>query len=277
MYKRGVVDMAHANSDIIESFCLGGVFRWQDLKKAMSMKRPNTASLSHEVLILGTEKDEEGAVIVYEYGCVVFFGTDEVLRDKHIKFLLKYTQSPYDNFKKEKFHFVFAESTRIKGNQITLKSESMDAKVAIGYAITQSVRLSQYESVAEDILGDLKNATTALAKYGRVIIGRSLALKKTGRIFTLKAQINLYSNLLDTPDYFWDRHEAEKVFLASKHEMDMDKRLENLNKRLDIMQELYDMLAEQIKHEHYIMMEMTIIILISFEVINTIAHWWTHL
>ena len=57
----------------------------------------------------------------------------------------------------------------------------------------------------------------------------------------------------------------------------MDKRLENLNKRLDIMQELYDMLAEQIKHEHYIMMEMTIIILISFEVINTIAHWWTHL
>lgn len=37
-------------------------------------------------------------------------------------------------------------------------------------------------------------------------------LKKSGQLFALRHVINLSSDLLDTPDFYWDRDELEKLY-----------------------------------------------------------------
>ncbi len=270
--------MDPSKENIAIAYCLASSFYWDKLVKELNKKQLQISQPAKEIIYAISEETAQQSqeFVVFEYGCVIFFNSDTSMRDQTIKLLQKFAKTKFKAIEQEIFTLSSDTKTQIHGNKLILKHNDLEEKVGISYAITQSVKLSHYENTVEKILGDLRYDTTALAKYGRVIIGRSSTMKKTGQIFLLKAQINLYSDLLDTPDYFWDRQGAEKVFLSTKEEMDMQARLDNLNKRLDMMQELYEMLAEQIKHGHFIMLEVTIVILISIEVVYTLTHWWGH-
>lgn len=267
--------MQETTDNTASAYAIASAFHWEKLVKTLQDDNLNIYQPGKELLLAQPNQEQAcNEFIVFEYGCVIFFNASISYKEKIIKKLLYHAKTRFRQFEKESFTLnVNASKSSIKGSELTIKANSDDDKIAVAYAIAQSVKLSHYESSAEKILDGLRNENTELAKYGRILIGRSSALKKTGQIFSLKAQINLHSDLLDTPDFFWDRHEAEKIFLASKAELDMQKRLENLNKRLDMMQELYEMLAEQIKHGHYTMLEITIVILISIEVVYTLRHW----
>ena len=54
-------------------------------------------------------------------------------------------------------------------------------------------------------------------------------------------------------------------------EMDLSMRINNLNKRLDIMKDMYELLTDHIQHSHSILLEVTIVILIGLEIILSLA------
>jgi uncharacterized Rmd1/YagE family protein len=47
--------------------------------------------------------------------------------------------------------------------------------------------------------------------------------------------------MLDTPDCFWEQDEYEHVYQRIRRYLEIEKRLEVLNKRLDIIKELLDL------------------------------------
>jgi uncharacterized Rmd1/YagE family protein len=50
-------------------------------------------------------------------------------------------------------------------------------------------------------------------KAGRdVKMSQSEVLKKSGEIFALRHVVNLSSDLLDTPDFYWDRENLESLY-----------------------------------------------------------------
>ena len=51
---------------------------------------------------------------------------------------------------------------------------------------------------------------------GRLKMSRKEVLQKTGELFNLSHLINLSSDLLDTPDFYWDRDELEKLYSQSQ-------------------------------------------------------------
>lgn len=50
---------------------------------------------------------------------------------------------------------------------------------------------------------------------GELKLSREEVLKKTGELYALSHVINLSSHLLDTPDFYWDRDELEKLYRQS--------------------------------------------------------------
>jgi uncharacterized Rmd1/YagE family protein len=65
--------------------------------------------------------------------------------------------------------------------------------------------------------------------------------KRLGQLFTTRAEVNLHSDMLDTPDCFWDRDEYEHVYMRMRKYLELEKRLAVLNQRLDIIKELLDL------------------------------------
>ena len=156
----------------------------------------------------------------------------------------------------------------------------MDAKIAISYALAQAVKLKHYEDILSDTMPDLLTLPSELAKKGKIGISKKKALKKTGEIFLVRTQINLHSDLLDTPEYFWERTDREEdIYTLVIMEMEFRKRVRKINHRLDILQSTYDLLRAHIEHKDSILLEQTIIVLIALEIIFTVIQyvWPAHI
>lgn len=54
-------------------------------------------------------------------------------------------------------------------------------------------------------LQDLKQGT-------KISMSREDVLRKTGELFALRHLINLSSDLLDTPDFYWEHEEQEELY-----------------------------------------------------------------
>jgi len=102
---------------------------------------------------------------------------------------------------------------------------------------------------------------------GSISLSKIEICKNIGSIFVKRSSVNLHSDMLDTPEIFWDYEEWEPNYKKIRKYLDIDKRLEVLNKRLDILKELYDMLNNEVKNMNQHYLEWVIIILIIIEIL----------
>lgn len=87
------------------------------------------------------------------------------------------------------------------------------------------------------------------------------------QLFVDRASINLHSDILDHPEFFWEDDEWLPLYLRAAKYLEIDRRAEVLNKRLDIIKELFDMLAAELHNSHSNKLEWIVIILIVVEVV----------
>merc|ERR1719233_2579878 len=97
-------------------------------------------------------------------------------------------------------------------------------------------------------------------------------LVKTGEFFALKHSINLDSDLLDVPDFYWDRSQLEKIYQKAFTHFNVSKRTSVMNERLAHCVELTEMMSTNFNHKHASRLETIIIWLIAVEVFIEFFH-----
>ena len=260
------------SASICHAVCLADSFRQEPLRKHFKTKQFKQSVFKADHLYL--KHPGWGEAIIYLYGCAVFWGVERKEINQLIRTLKTISVDPYLEQVDEVYNIAKGEETGIIESDIILEGDDIEAKVAISYALAQTVKLKHYEDILTDTMPDLLTLPSDLAKNGRIRISKKNALKKTGEIFLVRAQINLHSDLLDTPEYFWERSEREEqMYHLVTHEMELGKRVRKLNHRLDIMQSTYDLLRTHIEHQDSLLLERTITILIALEIVFTIIQY----
>ncbi|KAH9086877.1 hypothetical protein Ae201684P_000293 [Aphanomyces euteiches] len=64
------------------------------------------------------------------------------------------------------------------------------------------------------------------------------------------SDVNLNSDMLDDPDFFWDDDEHQPLYKKMMKYLDVDNRVQILNTRLDVLRELLDVLNEHLARQH---------------------------
>src|SRR5262249_46265875 len=105
-----------------------------------------------------------------------------------------------------------------------------------------------------------------LAARGKIRLSKKEIRRKMGALFIERNSINLYFDVLDTPEFFWEHAELEPLYTMTATYLDIEARVRALNQRLDIVHELFDMLVTELNHQHSSKLELTIIWLICIEV-----------
>jgi len=83
--------------------------------------------------------------------------------------------------------------------------------------------------------------------------------------------VNLNSDILDTPDIFWDqKSELEQYYSIVRKFFEIDKRLEIMDKRMKILKELYDVMNNEIKTQGKFRLEWIVVYLIVIEIFVSI-------
>ncbi|KAH3670728.1 hypothetical protein OGAPHI_001243 [Ogataea philodendri] len=146
---------------------------------------------------------------------------------------------PEHNIETEEFHFEYISdipTPRIYNDMITLKSGDHLIKLTVSHAIAQSTKLSMFESKMSNILNSISRLPKALALTGKLQnYTRQKLLIKTGKLFQLRNEVNLSSNVLDKPEYFWTIEPGlDPLYSAIREYLEIDQRVEVINDRCKI-------------------------------------------
>ncbi|OJJ76122.1 hypothetical protein ASPBRDRAFT_144664 [Aspergillus brasiliensis CBS 101740] len=252
---------------------------------------PNTLDLS---------PSEVGDVFVFPSGTVVAWA----LPEGFTSFLATRTLLPaaegahLDDLETEDLEYVEdtqRENSSIKGDTIILGTkpgkdgpdphlparQSVDTvltKVAFSSGLARSTKLAVLESLLANYFESTRTIPTLLSKGSRLPFTRDFILRKTGQLLSVRAQLNLYSELTDSlPDIFWDsRHELglEGYYEQVGRALDVGIRIKLLNEKMDYAQEIASVLRERLSETHGLRLEWIIILLIAVEVGFEVLRLW---
>ena len=137
----------------------------------------------------------------------------------------------------------------------------------MAHGLSQSVKLDVFENSIEKTIENTRYLPAELAEKGKISLSRKKISQKIGALFAERNSVNLHSDILDTPEFFWRRPRYEPYYHMASQYMDIATRLDILNRRLDVIHELYDILSNELKHAHSSHLEWVIILLIVSEVL----------
>jgi uncharacterized Rmd1/YagE family protein len=229
--------------------------------------------------VLYTKSESGIDVFIFPFGCVVFWGEDQ---DKLLKTLKKFEIDPIKGEMSDFVHFSYDKKVKDddldnsfieeEDNRVILGSESEYLKLSISHALAQSVKLSLLERSVSKMLDSTALIQKELARTGKVSLSQREISKKIGKLFSERFSVSLHSDILDTPEFFWRRPSYEPLYLKAAEFQDISVRHGILNHRLDIIQELYSILSNELQNRHSSSLEIVIIILITIEVILGLFH-----
>lgn len=175
----------------------------------------------------------------------------------------------------EEFHFEYnrdVPTPRIYNDMITLKSGDHLIKLTMSHAIAQSTKLSLFESKMSNVLNSISKLPKALALTGRLHnYTTQRLLTKTGRLFQLRSEVNLLSNVLDTPEYFWSIEPGlHPLYTAVRDYLEIEQRVEVINDRCKVFLDFFDILADSLAERKMTKITKMLIVAIGLSVIVSI-------
>jgi|SRR5579872_3910903 len=226
---------------------------------------------------LKENKRVTGDVFYFSYGAFVCWGFSEEEERHFLTFLKEFEKEPLGKPELDEFTFSYAEAMKIDEDEIVLHNKGTLTKLAISHGLAQSVKLTIFEEAIQKTIENTKQLPKELSQKGKIALSRKEISKKMGELFIERNFINVHAEMLETPEFFWNHPELEPFYRRTAHYLDVNKRVEVLNKRLDVVHELFEILRNELNHQHSSRLEWTIIILIVIEVILAVMRDIFHL
>jgi uncharacterized Rmd1/YagE family protein len=214
-----------------------------------------------------------GDVFIFGYGCLVTWGLRRSQELQLLEQLKPFSIKPLPTLEQARYVFQYGERTEMATHErfnfdiIILESESVQLKLAMSYGLAQSIQLESYESSVQKTIEENAHYPEELAKTGSISLSQKQISKRMGQIFLARSYINLNSEYLAAPEYFWEHPSLEDYYNLSEKFLDIPRRVNALNQKLDVLHELFDMLTSQLQHRHSNMLEIIIIVLIFVEIV----------
>ena len=229
-----------------------------------------SATLYRDVIHFAVSGEVIGDIFYFPYGTTVFWGLDAKTCLSYLEQIKEFEQQPIEETEMDEFTFIIGDAPKIVDDEIILPNLDVLNRLAISHGIAQSVKLGTFENAIRKIFNNTKQIPEDLAKFGSISLSRREIRRKMGELFIERSSINLHVDVLDTPEFFWEHSELEPLYAMTANYLDLETRVEVLNQRLDVIHELFEMLGNELNHQHSSRLEWTIIILIIVEVVLTL-------
>ena len=254
------------------SYCTASNF--DILRLYQALRKLGSVQLYKDLIYFEAKEESEakGKAFFFSYGTVVFWNFVAEHELEMLKEIKKFEKEPLSKPELDEFTFTYGETMRIEHDEISLHNKSYLTKLAISHGLAQSVRLTVFEELIQKTINHTKHLPSELARKGKISLSRKEISCKMGKLFIERNFINLHTEILDTPEFFWEHPELEPYYRRTSHYLDIAKRGEILNKRLGVVHELFEILSNELNHQHSSRLEWTIIILIVIEVAIAVFH-----
>ena len=148
--------------------------------------------------------------------------------------------------KKFEFNYIEYEETKLEeenfnpktyfsNDHLYLCGPSFEEKLSVSYALGQSSKLDYFEEDIDYSIDEARSLAEELAQNGYINLDHITLNKKIGKLYLKKNEINLDTDILDIPDYFWNNDKYQTHFKHVSKYFEINKRTDVINHRLDII------------------------------------------
>lgn len=263
----------HTSPNII-SITTASSYSMQEVVQAFRTNTSEQLQFFRDVLFVPMGIDSLGGhrgTFIFPYGVLVMWGLSEAEQTHIIDNVRPFEERHYDQFERDIIPFHYGQKTEIVGDKLTLESALLSIKLAFSHGLAQSVKLSFFENFIKKTINATRTLPEHLARYGKIPLTRKEMRKKIGELFLERSLVNMHLDILDTPEYFWEHPELEHYYKQVANHLELSTRLEVMNKRLDIIHDLLEMMGTELNHQHSSQLEWAVILLIVCEVILSLV------
>lgn len=218
------------------------------------------------------EEGEGGFVVIFRFGVVVLFGLSPLVEEQVIAGLKERISRPRE-LREEETVTLVTPSERddhvTAAGVIHIKTFSPERAVVIADALAKSVAMASDERAVTLAFDNLEPFARQLAEQGKVPSDRAQMLKKIGSALLVRQRVVGRVAVEEKPDVLWDRPDLERLYARMEDTFELKERANALKSKLEVMGETATALTDLLDTARSHRLEMTIVILIVFEIIIT--------
>uniref|UniRef100_A0A0G4HER5 PPPDE domain-containing protein n=1 Tax=Chromera velia CCMP2878 TaxID=1169474 RepID=A0A0G4HER5_9ALVE len=165
--------------------------------------------------------------------------------------------------------------SRVKNDRIFLKGVSLAEKLAVSFAVAQSVELTVFENSFEATLTEVQKVPTFMAEGRGPAIGDHHIMAAIGDTVLKMMDINAVSDLLDIPDFFWASDSWQWLYHRVHKYLEIEDRLALLNNRYETTRDFFGVVQTERRHATNFRLYWIIILLLAMQMVAQIIHSFT--
>ncbi|XP_059054784.1 required for meiotic nuclear division protein 1 homolog [Achroia grisella] len=225
--------------------------------------------------------DEPREIIFFSEGAVVFWNCSVLEASNVLEFIKKYEIESYpadvvDREREVMSYFYQPNAKKCYLQEpcfvmVPNKDNSLE-RYTFSQAMAQSARLGAWEARLEALASGVSYHTGRMRRTGIAQVQKKEVVRKLGELFALRHTLNVESDLLDTPDFYWEQEELERLYSSTVAYFTIPRRTRVLNERLAHCVELLELLSSWAADRHHVRLEWMVIALILAEVCFELLH-----
>jgi len=237
--------------------------------------RINTAGFEGELLSgtpLAVRVGQTGLAVVFRYGAVVFLG---LTADQEAEFLERLHArcagkiSPYEEeWAKVQIAREGGEPIPV-GGPILVRDMALERLLVVADALAKSVVLAHDEKEVTNVFDTIEPFARELASSGQTSKSRTDLLKLLGNSLLVQQHVAGRVAVDEKPDVLWDRPDLERLYARLEDEYELSERVEILNRKLEVISDTANTLADILEAKRSLRLELIVIFLIAFEIVVT--------
>lgn len=258
----------------VRCHCVAESFDRYALQTAI-LRREGSLQAYAEVLISEFHRageDTAGTVHYFDFGCVVFFGLSKEIERYVLRELVEpCALGPLPPESREvdrlRVQYTSVPKHAIENDLLALHyrvANDPQVKLAISFALAQSTKLSALEERARVLGRQLSRLPVSMAETGEIPISERQIMMHIGTLFQAQSAVNLLGRVLDMPDSITSAPDNIGSLYKSAYEyLEVHQRVQILNDRFSVMQELLDILRVHAQKSYYSQLESAVMWLVG--------------
>lgn len=222
--------------------------------------------LLKEPLTIGVGQDKW--IVILRYGVVVLWNLTKKEKQDWLRLIYPFV---VDRFEKPLEDVgAIGKSSRFEGaykGRIYLKTLDPQKIATVSLILGRSLALERYEIDASKTLVEFDSVMKSFGERGRTSLTTKALLKKVGYAMNLQHVTVSQMALLDKPDLTWENPGLDALYDDLATDYELEDRYDVLSEKLKLIFHNVEFILDFIDARRSLMLELTIVLLIVFEIL----------
>jgi uncharacterized Rmd1/YagE family protein len=221
---------------------------------------------------LTIELDQQGYVVIFRYGVVVFINLDEQRQQAWLANAERYIVEPHEEMETETLELLLCDRQEdFNLGRLEINSINVAKMQLIAFVLAKSVVLALYEKNTAGLFDRVEPLARDLQEKGQAYRQDRELLRHIGNVLSTQGKMVGRAEVTEKPELLWEYPELERLFQIMESEYEIRERHLALERKFELISRTATTLLDLLQYKRSLRVEWYIVILIVVDIIISLG------